>query len=177
MGHGELSLIRHDIEVAELVKELDDADFVFHLAGVNRPSDKAEFDSGNVGFTGRLVEAMRALRSPPRVVYASSIQAEGDLPYGLSKRGAESALEAYSSATGAAVYLFRLPNVFGKWSRPNFNSVVATFCHNVARGLPIDVHDADAVVRLVYVDDVLDSMTGLLGPQDQAGGFVDVAPQ
>jgi len=177
MGHGEPRLLRHDLQVAELIRELDGADFVFHLAGVNRPRDPAEFDSGNVGFTGRLVEAMRSLPSPPRVVYASSIQAEGDLPYGLSKRAAESALEAYSRATGAAVHLFRLPNVFGKWSRPNFNSVVATFCHHMARGLPIDVHDPDAVVRLVYVDDVLDSMTGLLGLQDRPGGFVDVAPQ
>jgi UDP-2-acetamido-2,6-beta-L-arabino-hexul-4-ose reductase len=176
LGHGDLALLGHDLDAAKLAGVLREVDFVFHFAGVNRPRDPSEFERGNLGFTSRLVEAMQALALPPRVVYASSIQAEIDGPYGLSKRRAEAALEAHGLACGTAVYIYRLPNVFGKWSRPNFNSVVATFCHNVARGLPIEVRDPGAAVRLVYVDDVLDSMIGLLDQPDRRGGFVEVSP-
>lgn len=171
-----LALDRH-MDVAELAGALGDVGLVFHFAGVNRPTDTAEFDSGNRGFTARLSAAMQRLPAPPRVAYASSIQALGDTSYGLSKRAAEETLAEYTRATGAAVYVFRLPNVFGKWSRPNYNSVVATFCHNVSRGLPIEVHDPNARVRLAYVDDVLDAMVGLVGDAERAGGFLDVRPE
>lgn len=167
---------RH-MDAAELAGLLRDVGFVVHLAGVNRSTDAAEFDKGNRGFTARLADAMQRLRRPPRVAYASSIQAVGDTSYGLSKRGAEEVLAEYTRETGAAVYVFRLPNVFGKWSRPDYNSVVATFCHHVSRGLPIDVHDPNTRIRLAYVDDVLDAMMVLVSDARREGGFLDVQPE
>ena len=132
-----------------------ECDFVFHLAGVNRPQDPAEFTEGNVDLTVRLLDALRA-STPRPVVVTSSVQALRDNPYGVSKRGAEQAVAAYATETGAPVYIYRLPNVFGKWSRPNYNTVVATFCHNIARDLPIEVSDPSAALTLVYIDDVVD---------------------
>lgn len=130
-----------------------EADFVFHLAGVNRPRDPDEFMRGNGDFTLELTALLERGKRPP-VVLASSIQAALDNPYGASKRSAEDAVTAYARRCETRAYLYRLPNVFGKWSRPNYNSVVATFCHNIARGLPITVNDPAAQVPLVYIDDV-----------------------
>ena len=130
-----------------------EADFVFHLAGVNRPRDPDEFMRGNGDFTLELTALLERGKRPP-VVLASSIQAALDNPYGASKRSAEDAVAAYARRCETRAYLYRLPNVFGKWSRPNYNSVVATFCHNIARGLPITVNDPAAQVPLVYLDDV-----------------------
>ncbi len=130
-----------------------EADFVFHLAGVNRPEDPDDFMRGNGDFTLELTALLERGKKPP-VVLASSIQAALDNPYGASKRAAEGAVAAYARRCGTRAYLYRLPNVFGKWSRPNYNSVVATFCHNIARGLPITVNDPAAQVPLVYIDDV-----------------------
>lgn len=130
-----------------------EADFVFHLAGVNRPRDPDEFMRGNGDFTLELTALLERGKRPP-VVLASSIQAALDNPYGASKRAAEDAVAAYARCCETRAYLYRLPNVFGKWSRPNYNSVVATFCHNIARGLPITVNDPAAQVPLVYIDDV-----------------------
>ena len=129
-----------------------EADFVFHLAGVNRPEDPDDFMRGNGDFTLELTALLERGKKPP-VVLASSIQAALDNPYGASKRAAEDAVAAYARRCGTRAYLYRLPNVFGKWSRPNYNSVVATFCHNIARGLPITVNDPAAQVPLVYIDD------------------------
>ena len=130
-----------------------EADFAFHLAGVNRPEDPDDFMRGNGDFTLELTALLERGKKPP-VVLASSIQAALDNPYGASKRAAEDAVAAYARRCGMRAYLYRLPNVFGKWSRPNYNSVVATFCHNIARGLPITVNDPAAQVPLVYIDDV-----------------------
>ena len=140
-----------------------DADFVFHLAGVNRPPHADEFVTGNVGLTQQLCRALQATKRRIPVVYSSSIQAEQDNPYGRSKLGAEQALAQYAAETGAPVAIYRLPNVFGKWCRPNYNSAVATFCHNVARGLPIQINDPAAQVRLAYVDDVIAAFIAQLG--------------
>ena len=131
------------------------ADVVYHLAGVNRPKDPAEFQTGNAGFTEELCRRMDAAGARPAVVFASSIQAELDNPYGASKLAAERVLTAWARDGGGPVAVFRLPNVFGKWGRPSYNSVLATFCHNIARGLPIRVDDPDAAVKLVHVDDVV----------------------
>jgi len=158
------------------------ADFVFHLAGVNRPVNLAEFNAGNAGLTRELVgHIARQGRAIP-VVFASSAQAERDNPYGLSKRAAENALLAHRNATASPVYIYRLANVFGKWCRPNYNSVVATFCHNIARDFPITVHDPAASVSLVYIDDVVEEFTRVL-ERNQAGDrpapsgpFRDVGP-
>lgn len=131
------------------------ADLVYHLAGVNRPPSAEEFRRGNVGLTAALCDALLRTGRPTPVVFASSIQAELDNPYGVSKREAEAVLAEYADRTGAAVAIFRLANVFGKWCRPNYNSVVATFCYNIARGLPIAISDPAREVRLVHVDDVV----------------------
>ena len=132
-----------------------EADFVFHLAGVNRPQDPSEFTEGNVDLTARLLGILSDTVPKP-VLLSSSAQAALDNPYGTSKLAAEDAVVTYAEKTGAEVFIYRLPGVFGKWSRPNYNSVVATFCHNIARGLPIQVNDPSAVLPLVYIDDVLD---------------------
>jgi UDP-2-acetamido-2,6-beta-L-arabino-hexul-4-ose reductase len=148
-----------DIEnsAAELREWVTTADVVFHLAGVNRPRHTEEYETGNAGFTETLCDVLRQLGRTPKIVMASSVQAELDNPYGLSKRHAEQRLEAYARQTGAEVRIYRLKNVFGKWCRPNYNSVVATFCHNVANDLPISVSDPSREIELVYVDDVVDA--------------------
>ncbi|VVE81585.1 UDP-2-acetamido-2,6-beta-L-arabino-hexul-4-ose reductase [Pandoraea sputorum] len=176
MGGHELVRVGRDTSDEALDAGLRDADFVFHLAGVNRPKSPDEFLSGNVDFTQTLVEKLVATGRKVPVAYTSSTQATAENPYGQSKVGAELALQAYAQRTGAAVYLYRLPNIFGKWSRPNYNSAVATFCHNVARGLPIEIHAPDAKVRLVYVDDVCAAFLALLADNAPAPGFVDVSP-
>ena len=171
-------------DVAQLPALLHRVDFVFHLAGVNRPQDPAEFDVGNAGLTQALCSALagevqRSRRNVP-VVFASSIQAAQPNLYGQSKRAAEDALFALSASQGVPVHMFRLPNVFGKWCKPNYNSAVATFCHNVARGLPIQVNDPTAPLTLVYVDDVIDRFVQLLDGADattDGDGFATVAPQ
>lgn len=138
-----------------LAERLAQARFVFHLAGVNRPTDPGEFASGNVGLTQRLLEHLRAAGRPVPVLLSSSTQAALDNPYGESKREAEALVRAYGQETGAPVFIYRLPNVFGKWSRPDYNSVVATFCHNAAQGRPLVVHDPGREMALVHVDDVV----------------------
>jgi len=134
---------------------LEGVDFIFHLAGVNRPKDPGEFASGNKELTEHLCDVIRATGRLIPVVYTSSIQADVDNPYGVSKKAAEQALIALERDTDSPVYIYRLPNVFGKWSRPNYNSAVATFCHNIANGLPIQINDPSVIIPLVYIDDVI----------------------
>lgn len=160
----------------ELLSALATADFVFHLAGVNRPEHPAEFDTGNRALTVTVCEALRESGRKTPIAFTSSSQVLLDNPYGASKLAAEREVDRYSAETGAAAYRFRLTNVFGKWCRPNYNSVVATFCHNIARGLPISVNDPDSPLRLVYVDDVVDAMIGLLRNSSAGVCDVDVRP-
>ena len=147
---------------AEFNAAIAAADAVVHLAGVNRPQDPADFVTGNVGFTARLCDALRDAGRAVPIAFASSIQARAGHPYGASKRAAEERLQAHARETGAPVAIYRLPNVFGKWCRPNYNSAVATFCHNIARGLPIRIDDPAAEVRLVYIDDVVAALLAFL---------------
>ena len=177
MGFTDRVLVPHDIQPEGLRALLDGVDFVFHLAGVNRPKETAEFEQGNHSFTRMLCEAMAGLERKPRVAYTSSTQALHDNPYGLSKRQAEESLLAYGQSHGVGVHLFRLPNVFGKWSRPNYNSAVATFCHNIARGLPITINDPNAPLRLVYIDDVLSHFCALLGDAKAPSGLCHAGPE
>ncbi len=153
---GDLTVFSYDLEndPAELATWLGQADVVFHLAGINRPQDVSEYEIGNAGFTEEICQILRRLGRAPKIVLSSSIQAELDNPYGASKRRAEESLKAFSREAGAAVSIYRLKNVFGKWCRPNYNSVTATFCHNIAHDSPISISDPAREIELIYVDDV-----------------------
>lgn len=184
---------RKDVEVVGFTRNhavnqlpalLAGVDFVFHLAGINRPQDPHEFTTGNADLTQALCAAIADQRTATGkvvpIIYTSSIQAARDNPYGLSKRAAEEALFSLEKQHDIPVYVVRLPNVFGKWCRPNYNSAVATFCHNVARGLPIQINDPAAPVTLVYVDDVVERFIQLMDGADASRdpeGFTTVNPQ
>lgn len=180
----EVVCFNREHSVALLPQMLEGVDFVFHLAGINRPQDQAEFAAGNTDLTVALCKAVAGVaeatgRKVP-VVFTSSTQAALDNPYGASKRAAEDALFTLQRQYGVTVHVFRLPNVFGKWCKPNYNSAVATFCHNVARDLPIKINDPAAPLTLVYVDDVLQRFIQLMDGADaaaDANGFAVVAPQ
>ena len=184
---------RNDVQVVCFTREhavmqlpvmLEDVDLVFHLAGINRPLHPAEFAAGNTDLTVALCMALAGVaeatgRKVP-VAFTSSTQAALDSPYGASKRAAEDALFALQRQYGVPVHVFRLPNVFGKWCKPNYNSAVATFCHNVARDLPITVNDPDAPLTLMYVDDVLQRFIQLMDGADgsvDTNGFAVASPQ
>lgn len=165
-----------DASASDLTSALAQATFVYHLAGVNRPQSEDQFEIGNAGFTRTLCDGLAEAGRTVPIVFASSTQAELDNLYGRSKRAAEDALFAHAAATGAAVRVFRLPNVFGKWARPNYNSAVATFCHNIARGLPISVHDPATALSLVHVDDVCDAFLELLDQPPLGAAFAEASP-
>jgi UDP-2-acetamido-2,6-beta-L-arabino-hexul-4-ose reductase len=157
------------------------ADAVVHLAGENRPEDPRAFDEVNSGLTRAICNAIHSEfeargRDVP-LILASSIQTEHDNPYGRSKLAAEQAVRALVETTGGRAVIFRLQGVFGKWCRPNYNSVVATYCHNIARGLPIRIDNPDTVLRLVYIDDVIEAMFASLTSDEKGLHFVDVEPE
>lgn len=153
----DVHLYEYDVDIsADLLDQaLHVADVIFHLAGVNRPDDESEFQTHNAGFTEQLCARLLALQRSPKVVLTSSIQAALDNPYGASKRRAEAILEGFAAATGSECVVYRLKNLFGKWCRPNYNSVTATFCHNIAHDLPIAISDPSREMELTYVDDVV----------------------
>ncbi len=163
-NRGYNSLMRFDVNNTdeELVKFCSKADFIFHLAGVNRPKNSSEFYSGNSGFTEKLLSVLEGCNSKAPIAVTSSIQAELDNDYGKSKALSEQCIYDYSEKNNIPVTVFRLVGVFGKWCRPNYNSVVATFCHNIANDLPIEISNPDAVVTLCYIDDVVNSLISLL---------------
>jgi UDP-2-acetamido-2,6-beta-L-arabino-hexul-4-ose reductase len=181
-SHGltqELTILPYDLDTdpALLDGYCRQADFVCHLAGVNRPRDAAEFMEGNFGFTSTLLSFLRKHHNRAPVLIASSIQAALDNPYGQSKKAGEDLLFAYGRQTGAPVYVYRLPNAFGKWSRPNYNSAIATFCHNIARGLPITVSDRANILNLVYIDDIVaEIIRAMQGKPNKTGEFCEVLP-
>ncbi len=143
---------------SELHSLLCDVDFVIHLAGVNRPKDPNDFVMGNIDFTRDLCDAITTSGKKIPVIYTSSIQAIQDNLYGISKRKAEDLIFQLQYVSNNSVYIFRLPNVFGKWCKPNYNSVVATFCHNIAHDLPIKINDPTAILQLAYIDDVINQI-------------------
>ena len=173
-----------DLDILECTRqttrsELDafcaEADFVFHLAGVNRPQREEEFLEGNRDFTGELLSTLERHGNTCPVLLASSVQAERDNLYGRSKRAGEELVRAHGERTGARTLVYRLPNLFGKWCRPNYNSVVATFCHNIARGLPITVNDPAVVLTLSYIDDVVDEfLRALQGREFRKDGYCTI---
>ena len=151
------------------------ADFVFHLAGVNRPKEESEFMQGNRDLTAGLLSLLEAAGNRCPVMLSSSVQAERDNPYGRSKVAGEQLMRDYGARTGAKTLIYRFPNVFGKWCRPNYNSAVATFCHNRANDLPIQVNDRATVLTLVYIDDVVDELIrALQGEETREGDFCRV---
>lgn len=157
-GYDDIFEYDRDSSKEELLAYTRECDFVYHLAGINRPQDPKEFLEGNFGFTGELLDALSEAGNNAPVLVTSSIQAELSNPYGESKKKCEELL----FSRGSCVYVYRLPNVFGKWCRPNYNSGVATFCHNIAHDLPIQVNDPSVTMRLVYIDDVVAEFVGAL---------------
>lgn len=147
---------------SDLEGKVTSCDFIVHLAGVNRPENESEFFEGNTDLTKSIVNILekRNLKTP--IIYSSSIQAVRDNPYGLSKKYAEDALSDYSNKSHATVYNYRLPNVFGKWCKPNYNSAVATFCYNTINELPIQINDPAALISLVYIDDVVNEFISVI---------------
>jgi UDP-2-acetamido-2,6-beta-L-arabino-hexul-4-ose reductase len=176
LGYAAIICINRDTSMSAQDAALAGADFVFHLAGVNRPVDPQEFAIGNAQYTASVCAKLAAAGRRASVVLASSTQAELNNSYGASKRAAEEALQNYAATTGAPVYLFRLTNVFGKWARPNYNSAVATFCQNITRGQAIKVNDPAAPLNLVYVDDVVETFVRLLADSQVPSGFVEAGP-
>ncbi|MEJ6951751.1 capsular polysaccharide biosynthesis protein CapF [Natronospora cellulosivora (SeqCode)] len=173
----EYTVFEYDIDTKDslLDKYCKEADFIFHLAGVNRPKDEAEFMKGNFGFTSILLENLKKYDNTCPVIISSSIQADLDNPYGKSKRAGEDLIFDYSKETGAKVLVYRFPNVFGKWCKPNYNSVIATFCNNIAHDLDIKVNDPDVVLNLVYIDDLVDELINTLkGNENRNGDFCEV---
>lgn len=173
-GPADIRPVVRDTSRGDLVAALADADAVIHLAGVNRPRDPSEFGTGNVEFTRDLCALLRAAGRPVPIVFASSTQAATANPYGVSKRAAEEALAGYASDSGAPVTIFRLPNVFGRWSRPRYNSFVATLCDAVAHGTEYHVDDPARALDLVYVDDVVAALVSasVAPPPRRAAGAV-----
>tara|TARA_R110001599_G_scaffold62946_1_gene175250 strand:+ start:9326 stop:10453 length:1128 start_codon:yes stop_codon:yes gene_type:complete len=180
----EFSLVTRESSEDELREALRKATFVFHLAGVNRPQNVSEFKEGNTDLTVHISQilAARVRETGEKVplVITSSTQAANENDYGISKRNGEIAAQKAASEAGFPLHIFRLPNVFGKWSRPDYNSAVATFCHNIARDKPIQVNNPDAEITLVYVDDVVNRFLQLLDgapPNPDVDGFEQVQPQ
>jgi len=169
-----VTVIGREESADELRSALADTDIVFHLAGVNRPKHVSEFDAGNAGSTEILVSMLREAGRAPKIVLSSSIQAAFDNPYGMSKARAEQVLREFAAEAGASIRIYRLKNLFGKWCRPNYNSVTATFCHNIARDLPISVSDSARELDLSYVDDVVAAFLAELNSDVQGQDGPDV---
>lgn len=173
----DITLFQYDIDTDPILldKYCRDCDFVFHLAGVNRPKEPSEFMEGNFGFTSTLLGTLKKYDNTCPVMISSSIQAALDNPYGHSKKAGEDLLFSYSKETGAKVLIYRFPNVFGKWCKPNYNSAVATFCNNIANDLPIQVNDRSVNMTLVYIDDVVDELIrALKGDENREGNFCKI---
>ena len=169
----------YEYDIDSVYEQLQDwcqkADFVFNLAGVNRPKDQSEFMKGNFGFASTLLDTLKKCGNNCPVMLSSSIQATLDNPYGESKRAGEELFFNYSKETGAKVLVYRFPNVFGKWCRPNYNSAVATFCNNIANDLPIQVNDPSVLMHLVYIDDVVNELIDALeGKEHHSGNYCEV---
>ena len=154
-----------------------DCEFVYHLAGVNRPKDQEDFMKVNYGFTDTLLRSLRKNENTSPIMIASSIQAEQNNPYGLSKKAAEGLLLQHALETGTTIFIYRFSNVFGKGCKPNYNSVIATFCYNIARNLPIAVHDPEKELKLVHIDDVsVELLNALKGKENRVDGHLCKVP-
>ena len=155
----QVALYEYDLDNSrnELRKSLAIADVIFHLAGINRPKDNSEYHPGNAGFTGEICSLLQTQGRFPKIVFASSIQAEMENPYGASKLAAEEILRNFATTSGSECVVYRLYNLFGKWCRPNYNAVTATFCYNTAHDLPLSISDPAHAIELSYIDDVMEA--------------------
>ncbi len=178
--YGELKIDAvYEYDIDSTIEKLDafckDCDFVFNLAGVNRPQNQEEFMQGNFGFASTLLDTLKKHGNKCPVMISSSTQAALDNPYGESKRAGEQLMFSYAEETDAKVLVYRFPNLFGKWCRTNYNSAVATFCNNIANDLPIQVNDPKVVLNLVYIDDLVDEMIAALkGEEHRKEQFCEV---
>lgn len=173
-----IEVIEIDIEnsTEELKQATINSEFIFHLAGVNRPKDEKEFFEGNTGLTEIIIETLKQHHKKTPILITSSIQADLDNVYGQSKKAAEEVLKEYAQKTEANIYIYRLPNVFGKWCRPNYNSAVATFCHKIARDEEIWINDRHISLNLVYIDDVVRCFIETMKSQPKTIGYLEVTP-
>lgn len=172
-----LEIFEYDIDtdIFLLDEYCQKADFVFNLAGVNRPESEIEFMKGNFGFASKLLDTLKKYNNVCPIVISSSIQAALENPYGQSKKAGEELMFQYSIETGAKVLVYRFPNVFGKWCRPNYNSAVATFCNNIANELDVQVNDRNYQMTLVYIDDVVtELLSALCGKESKEGLYCNV---
>ena len=169
-----IELFEYDLDTpSELLEEwTNEVEFVFHLAGVNRPENQEDFMKGNFGFTSELLDLLKKNNNKSPIVLSSSIQATRENEYGRSKKAGEDLLLSYSLSENVPVYVYRFSNLFGKWSRPNYNTVVATFCHNIAREIDIQINNPDAEIELCYIDDVIEEMKlALIGNGHEKDGY------
>jgi len=178
LGFSNLLLIDRKTPEEQFKKFIKEAKFIFHFAGVNRPTNPEDFTEGNVKLSSKLIQLLKLHKSMAPIVLSSSIQAMSDNPYGKSKKSGEDLFLSYARDTGNKVYIYRFTNIFGKWSRPNYNSVVATFCHNISRNIPIKINDENAKVSLIYIDDVVSEMIRCLqGNVTTIDGILRVLPE
>lgn len=173
----DIEILPYDININQ--DKLDEfcqkADFVFHLAGVNRPKDEKEFMEGNFGFTSTLLDTLKKYNNKAPILITSSIQAALDNPYGKSKKAGEDLIFNYGKENNVNVFVYRLPNLFGKWCKPNYNSVIATFCHNIANDMPITVNDESVVLTLSYIDDVVSEFINAMVENLPHAGFSSIS--
>lgn len=177
-NRGYNDIYEYDIDTAPELLDgyCREADFVFNLAGVNRPKEQSEFMEGNFGFTSTLLDNLKKHSNKCPIMISSSIQAALNNPYGQSKKAGEDLIFSYGKETTARVLVYRFPNVFGKWCKPNYNSAVATFCHNIGNDLPIQINDPSVIMQLVYIDDVVDELIKALnGEENRNGEFCEVS--
>lgn len=165
-GYDDLLLVDRQTTDDELKKYTSQADFVFHLAGINRPQTDEEFREGNVDFTDKLINYLKVSDKKAPIMVSSSIQAELDNLYGISKREGEEIIKSYGKEYSIKTMIYRFPNVFGKWSKPNYNSAIATFCYNISHDLPIQVNNRETLLELVYIDDVVKELINCLSDKE-----------
>lgn len=174
-GYENLLLYTRNHTLNDLEEYAKHCDFVFHLAGVNRPENEIEYMTGNYSFTNELLDLLKKHNNKSPILISSSIQASNDNPYGVSKKAGEELLFEYSKETGTEVFVYRLPNLFGKWSKPNYNTVIATYCYNIARNLDIQVNNPNVELTLCYIDDVMEEfINALIGNATKVDNYCNV---
>lgn len=162
LGYKDIYKFDKENTINELEKYTQDCDFIFHLAGVNRPKEEKEFMEGNFGFTSNLLELLKKNKNKCPIVLSSSIQAQLTNPYGISKKAGEDLLFKYGLKNDVKIFVYRFPNIYGKWCKPNYNSAIATFCNNIARDKDIVVNDPEVLMTVVYIDDVVNELINCL---------------